>query len=103
HDGPVAALVALLDLEQVVGGLVVRDRRFAAQDGEGPVALLRRVVPELEGAQVEVLEVDGHGATLRVRALTRGIGDAPFRSRWWCVSASLRADRARRRPSAARG
>jgi len=39
---------------------MVGDRRVAAQGGEGAVALLGGVVPELHRAEVEVLEVDAH-------------------------------------------
>src|SRR5437763_9468883 len=53
--GPVAAKIALLDAEDVLGRLVVGDRRLAPEHGECLVAHLGRLVPELHRAEIDLI------------------------------------------------
>ena len=74
NDRPVAALVAL-ELEDVLRRRVVRDRSFAPEDGERAVAHLCGLGPELDRAEVDILEPDGlrygHAVIVRLRLTMR--------------------------------
>jgi hypothetical protein len=72
HDRPVVQPSLIAEPEDVLGRFVARERRVAAQDLEVPVALLRRLAPEVQGAEIAV----AHRADLRGRHGRHGIDRA---------------------------